>query len=36
MYGLVEEIKKGTLTEYKTYFSSTGGLFGWNMDQRVY
>lgn len=35
MYGLVEEIKKGTFDKYKNIlFIHTGGLFGWNMDQR--
>ncbi len=35
MYGLVEEIKKGTFDEHENIlFIHTGGLFGWNMDQR--
>lgn len=35
MYGLVEEIKKGNFYEHENIlFIHTGGLFGWNMDQR--
>ena len=35
MYGLVEEIKKGSFDKDENIlFIHTGGLFGWNMDQR--
>ena len=35
MYGLVEEIKKGTFDKHENIlFIHTGGIFGWNMDQR--
>lgn len=35
MYGLVEEIKKGTFDRHENIlFIHTGGLFGWNTDQR--
>jgi len=35
MFGLVEEIKKGRLDEHNNIlFIHTGGLFGWNMEQR--
>lgn len=35
MYGLIEEIKKGNFDKHENIlFIHTGGLFGWNMDQR--
>ncbi|MBZ2174472.1 D-cysteine desulfhydrase family protein [Schnuerera sp. xch1] len=35
MYGLVKEIKKGTFDEHENIlFIHTGGLFGWNTEQR--
>lgn len=35
MFGLVEEIKKGTFDRHTNIlFIHTGGLFGWNMEQR--
>lgn len=35
MYGLVEEIKRGSFHKHENIlFIHTGGLFGWNMDQR--
>lgn len=35
MYGLVEEIKKGTFDKHENIlFIHTGGLFGWNTEQR--
>jgi len=35
MYGLVEEIKKGKFDKHENIlFIHTGGIFGWNVDQR--
>jgi len=35
MYGLVEEIKKGNFDKHENIlFIHTGGIFGWNMEQR--
>ncbi|GMG98035.1 D-cysteine desulfhydrase family protein [Tepidimicrobium xylanilyticum] len=35
MYGLVEEIKKGTFDKHENIlFIHTGGIFGWNREQR--
>lgn len=35
MYGLVEEIKKGTFNEHENIlFIHTGGIFGWSGEQR--
>ncbi len=36
MYGLVEEIKKGTFDKHENIlFIHTGGIFGWAEDQRI-
>jgi D-cysteine desulfhydrase len=35
MYGLVEEIKKGTFDKHENIlFVHTGGIFGWSVEQR--